>query len=116
MIKLHGLEVKVGDRVWSIGQGWLEIHSDLTSHGRTVSISELSATNDIFWQPISPEAIEAAKRKPKEPEYEWQWLYFDVIEERFITTQYYQENITPNVVRKESLSRIEESKRLVSHE
>lgn len=85
-VTLHGYPVKVGDRVWSITDGELIViginhsanypiltndHGSYTESGE-IHVGELSR---IFWQPIAPAAIEAAKVKPKPVEYEWQWLY-----------------------------------------
>jgi hypothetical protein len=119
-VTLHGQPVNVGDKVWSIEFGACEVkevgdcyfHFTSPNH-KTIFISGCHHPNTIFWQPISPEAIEAAKVKPKEPEYEYQWVFFNVMKHRFETTDYFSSGITPNVVKPESLIRIEESKREV---
>lgn len=84
-VTLHGYPVKVGDRVWSIFEGFTEISKIdvgstykflagqfyFTSYGKYQDDEFPS----LFWQPIDPSAIEAAKVKPKPVEYEWQFLY-----------------------------------------
>jgi hypothetical protein len=116
-VTLHGQPVKVGDKVWHILYGYGTVNK---TEGvlYTINVSydkcgEWSSLSYLFWQPISPEAIEAAKVKPKEPEYEYQWVFFNVMKHRFETTDYFSSGITPNVVKPESLIRIEESKREV---
>jgi hypothetical protein len=123
-VTLHGQPVNVGDKVWSViwGEGcvsradvddicvkfeWDKFSYHENGQGRDSNFVTL------YWQPISPEAIEAAKVKPKEPEYEYQWVFFNVMKHRFETTDYFSSGITPNVVKPESLIRIEESKREV---
>lgn len=85
-VTLHGYPVKVGDRVWSLsmpcgnGWGWVASINDsefpiaVKFGDGNVYYYDINSPI-IFWQPIDPDAIEAAKVKPKPVEYEWQWLY-----------------------------------------
>lgn len=58
--------------------------------------------------------VEQSKRPVAKQEYEWQWLYFNVVSEKYETTEeFYKDGAVPNVVKPETLSRIEESKRPV---
>ena len=86
-VMLHGYPVKVGDRVWSFTCGELVV-TEIDSRVNYPIITTCGSYNidgalyvgepaRIFWKPIDPAAFEAAKVKPKEPEYEWQWLYRD---------------------------------------
>lgn len=82
-VTLHGHPVKVGDRIWSFTCGYIVVtglspsstYPIITTSGSYNMDGSLyfGEPSQVFWQPIAPEAIEAAKVKP-EPEYEWQWL------------------------------------------
>lgn len=90
-MKLHGEEVKVGDKVWHVINGWGEVteldegSTDypilvqwggrgwfewFTKDGKTYP--ELDETPTLFWQPIKFEI----PRKPKR-EKAWQWICRD---------------------------------------
>ena len=72
---MHGYPVKVGDRVWNFKRlCWLEVIDD-NKDGTKDQISKRLIqfyVETLFWQPIDPSAIEAAKVK-KEPEYDYYW-------------------------------------------
>lgn len=77
-VTLHGYPVKVGDMVWNFKRlCWLEVIDDNKDGNRDQISKRLIQfyVETLFWQPIDPDAIEAAKVKPKPVEYEWQWLY-----------------------------------------
>lgn len=86
MITLHGEEIRVGDRVWSIPLGWGEVteldenNSDypicvkfeggsrlFTDDGKLYKKDENPI---LFWQPIEFEI----PKKPKKKEKAWQWI------------------------------------------
>lgn len=87
-MKLHGEEVKVGDRVWDMRRGWGEvgaIDAENTDHPICVRWVEdfewftkegkeyiEEETPTLFWQPIEFEIPKKPKQKPKEKA--WQWI------------------------------------------
>ena len=90
-MKLHGEEVKVGDRVWHVCHGWGEvsgldddedIYYPILVHweGRDEWFTENGKLCDadrdpsLFWQAIE---IPKKQKKPKQKKKAWQWLYFD---------------------------------------
>lgn len=130
MIKLHGVEVKVGDMVWSLFSGWAEVGKIDESSAYQIQLNGCSFNTDgmyqdddsfpaLFWNEISPEAIEAAKQKPKDPVYAYQWLRVNMNGDEFEITGHFvnQSDLAACLPIGWKLhSRIEESKRLVSHE
>lgn len=78
-ISLHGQPVNVGDKVWHILWGICEVNKIIGAPGPQLVIKDFNASThqifayELFWQPIDPAAIEAAKVKPKEPEYSYYW-------------------------------------------
>lgn len=85
-MKLHGEEVKVGDKVWHLFRGWGEVYymyegsvtypilvhwkdSDecYTEDGKFRIVDN---TPVLFWQPIEFEI----PKKPKQKEKAWQWI------------------------------------------
>lgn len=87
MITLHGEEVKIGDRVWSILRGWGEVrnlvHEEWTNYPICVKFEADynwftqdgkfrtgDTTPVLFWQPIEFEI----PKKPKQKEKAWQWV------------------------------------------
>ena len=127
-VTLHGYPVKVGDRVWDYEIGYGEVvrliekelfcvcfggldYCFYSSNGEFVRSEHSHGIGFVrlFWQPIYPSAIEAAKVKPEPVEYEWQWLYVDM-DGFWETSGYFKEK--PILHEKHKLvSRIEESKR-----
>lgn len=105
MIKLHGEEVKIGDRVWDIVNGWGTV-TELDENNSDYPICvkwECSRwvgryewfTKDgkpyvdmenptLFWQPLEYEIPKKPKQVKKEKV--WQWVYFDYRAERFYIT------------------------------
>ena len=73
-VMLHGYPVKVGDKVWHFVDGWIEVEK-LDNDAVLGKDSSWYHVLSLFWQPIDPAAIKAAKVKPKEPVYEWQWIF-----------------------------------------
>lgn len=141
-VLLHGQPVKVGDKVWDVEHGYGEVESledcimvvfklfgvrvasaYYFGNGYYVSSKHEYGTKfcRLFFQPIDPAAIEAAKIKPKEPEYEYQWIYESTQTNgsaNFGTTGFFKDaqladnhltRCLPSFVR--ILNRIEESKR-----
>lgn len=122
-VTLHGQPVNVGDKVWSIEFGACEVkevgdcYFHFTSpNNKTIFISDCHHPNTIFWKEISPEAIEAAKVKPKEPEYEWQFVYCEASEKLWKITPYFknlEEAKEWTCLKFLNMRRVEESKREV---
>lgn len=124
---MHGYPVKVGDRVWSAIYQQYGIFCGLENSGKfngtvfdpaykveIMGMVVLHSETILFWQPIDPSAIEAAKVKPKPVEYEWQWLYVDM-DGYWETSGYVKGDGKPDLHPNHRLiSRIEESKRGVN--
>lgn len=86
MVKLHGEEVNVGDKVWHIRHGWGKVtglDEESTDYpilvhwdGRDAWFSEDGKasteyeTSLLFWQPI----VFEIPKKPKQMEKAWQWI------------------------------------------
>ena len=109
---LHGQPVKAGDRVWTIHEGWTTVKEvDPGSKLFVETPYGWHTEMTVFWQAIDAAAIQAAMLKPKEQEFEWQWLikskdgFFD-------TTGYYPTIEAAKIGKSYSVVyRIEESKR-----
>lgn len=86
-MKLHGEEVKIGDKVWHWFKGWGEVtnldaekHTDYPICVRWVGgygwfskdgkYNTDAETPTLFWQPIELEI----PKKPKQKEKAWQWI------------------------------------------
>lgn len=100
-MKLHGEEVKVGDKVWHVRYGWGKV-TWLDDKGTNYPIlvhwenwsgwfaedgkwhaAEIIST--LFWQPI-----EIPKKPKPKTEKAWQWIYFNCQPKQFgITCVHY---------------------------
>ena len=91
-MKLHGEEVKVGDKVWHVINGWGEVSGLDDDDGIYYTILVHWADRDewftedgklcdadrdptLFWQPIEFKIPKKPKQIKKEKA--WQWVYFD---------------------------------------
>lgn len=76
-MKLHGHELNIGDKVWDyFTREWVVVIKYVENTNVPFLIKSDNGIKywrierNLYWQPIAPKALEAAKQKPNEPEYE----------------------------------------------
>lgn len=119
-VTLHGQPVKVGDKVWNYEGLDLEVVYDDDPRDESkhdiIKLSNISVNEHaLLWQPIDPAAIEAAKVKPKEPDYDYWWYSkeLDATSAHRFTEIEINKIIDSGRVKTRDWVRIEESKREV---